>query len=79
MVKGSSGGAISITNDPSALRSQMVAGPEVARTIMEFEDYSRVKTRTADIGTESPHQDVRPLVKVEFMKDVRAMEAVIND
>ena len=79
MVKGSSGGAISITSNPSALRRRMVAGPEVARTIMEFEDHSRVKTRTDDTGTESPHQDVRPLVKVEFMKDVRAMVAVINE
>ena len=52
----------------------MVAGPEVARTIMGFEDHWRVKTRTADTGTESSHQDVRPAVKVEFMKDVRAIK-----
>ena len=55
-------------------RRWMVAGPEVARTIMEFEDLPRVKTRTADTGTESPHQDVRPAVKIEFMKDVRSIK-----
>ena len=57
----------------------MVAGPEVERIIMEFEDHSRVKKRTTDTRTESLHQDVRPKVKVEFMKDVRAMVAVINE
>ena len=46
---------------------------------MEFDNHSRVKTRTADTGTESPHQNVRPAVKVEFMKYVRAMVAVINE
>ena len=53
MVKGSRDEAIR-SNDCSALRCWMVAGPEVARPIIEFEDHSRVKTRTADTGTETP-------------------------
>jgi len=75
--KGSSGGANGITNNPSALRRWMVAGPEVARIIMAFKDQSRVNTSTDGTETGSPH-DARPAVQVEFMKDVRAMKAVIK-
>ena len=32
------GGAVSLTGDPNALRRWMVAGPEVARAIREFQD-----------------------------------------
>jgi len=75
--KGSSGGANGITNNPSVLRRWMVAGPEVARIIMAFKDQSRVNTSTDGTETGSPH-DARPAVQVEFMKDVRAMKAVIK-
>ena len=34
-----SGGAMGLTTDPLALRHWMVAGPEVARIVSEFEDY----------------------------------------
>ena len=40
MVKGS-GGAIGLTGNPGALRRWMVAGPEIATMITEFEDQAR--------------------------------------
>ena len=40
MVKGS-GGAIGLTGNPGALRRWMVAGPEIARIITEFEEQAR--------------------------------------
>ena len=38
-VKGD-GGAIGLTDNPTALRRWMVAGPEVAREIVEFDDFN---------------------------------------
>lgn len=40
VVKGE-GGAVGLTENPSALRRWMIAGPEVARMVQEFE-YSAV-------------------------------------
>ena len=37
-----SGGAIGLTTDPLALRRWMVARPEVARIVVEFEEYANI-------------------------------------
>ena len=48
MVKGS-GGAIGLTGNPGALRRWMVAGPEIARIITEFEEKAaRPQSRAND-------------------------------
>ena len=67
-VKGD-GGAVGLTDNPSALRRWMVAGPEVARVIGEFENADlhwdkRVDTR---------HHDQTASVQVSFAKDVRSL------
>ncbi len=42
LIKGS-GGAIGLTNNPSAFRKWIISGPEQARLIMEFETESTYK------------------------------------
>ena len=44
-----SGGAIGLTTNPSVLRHWMVAGPEVAKIVTEFENNCAVRTQ-ADIS-----------------------------
>ena len=72
-VKGD-GGAVGLTDNPSALRRWMVAGPEVARVIGEFENAdlhwnTRVDTR---------HHDQAASVQISFAKDVRSLVTVIE-
>ena len=47
-VKGD-GDAIGLTENPSALRRWMVAGPEIARVITEFESSCQAKGKAEDI------------------------------
>ena len=65
------GGAVGITDNPSALRCWMVAGPEVARVIEEFHDENHCKVTT--------HHDQTPSVKAAFAKDVCSLVSVIED
>ena len=48
VVKGD-GGAIGITEDPSALRRWMISGPEVSQIVSQYELASQVKTAKEDI------------------------------
>ncbi len=73
-VKGD-GGAVGLTDNPSALRRWMVAGPEVARVIGEFENAdlhwnTRVDTR---------HHDQATSVQISFAKDVCSLVTVIEE
>ena len=72
-VKGD-GGAIGLTDNATALRGCMVAGPEVARVIVEFEDFNmhprnQEKTR---------HHEEASSVQNTFAKVVRSLVAVIE-
>ena len=67
-------GAVGLTANPSALLCWMVAGPEVARAIEEFQDRDdhwgkRVDTR---------HHDETPSAQTSFAKDVRSLANVIE-
>ena len=54
----------------------MVAGPEVARVIEEFQDGNQHwRRQTAD----THHHDQMPSVQVSFTKDVRALVSVIEE
>ena len=57
------GGAVGLTDNPSALLRWMVAGPEVARLIQEFEIGSKKSDSTH-------HHDQTRSVQVSFIKDV---------
>lgn len=61
MVKGE-GGAVGLTENPSALRRWMIAGPEVARMVHEFE-------RSA-LAESQKHHEQTPAIQREFHKDV---------
>lgn len=60
------GGAVGLTDNPSALLRWMVAGPEVARCIQEFEIGSKKSDNTR-------HHDQTASVQVAFIKDVRSL------
>ena len=64
IVKGD-GGAIGLTEDPSALRRWMVSGPEVSRLVDEFERSSGLSHFTSD---ERHHEDSTPTQKDFFEK-----------
>ena len=65
LIKGD-GGAVGLTDNPSALLRWMITGPEAARAIEELG--RREDTR---------HHDQTPSVQTSFTKDVRALVSVI--
>ena len=73
-VKGD-GGAIGLTDNATALRRWMVAGPEVARVIVEFEDFN-MHPRNQE---ETRHHEETPSVQNTFARDVRSLVAVIEE
>lgn len=72
-VKGD-GGAVGLTDNPSALRRWMIAGPEVARVISEFENDLH---RNASMLT--CHHDQTASVQISFARDVRSLVAAIDE
>ena len=73
-VKGS-GGAIGLTTDPSALRRWMVAGPEVARIIVEFEDHANI---TQEVDKHLHHEQYCS-AQQKFQKDVSSLITVFEE
>ena len=57
-------GAVGLTDNPSALRRWMVAGPEVARVIEEFHDQHHCGGEA-----DTRHHDQTPSVQAAFAKD----------
>ena len=69
---------IGLTGNPGALRRWMVAGPEIARITIEFEEQViRGHGGAHDIG--NLHHDQKPGVQAAFMKDVRALIALFQE
>ena len=73
MVKGD-GGAVGLTENPSALRRWMISGPEMARTVSEFKASmtTEVKVQGAD------HHEVQRSFQVSFFKDVKSLVTTIE-
>ena len=73
MIKGD-GGAVGLTESPVALRRWMVAGPEIARAVKEFE-------RTYDVGRhgDTHHHEQVHSVQKAFAKDVKSLIGVIEE
>ena len=69
------GGAVGLTENPSALRRWMIAGPEVARVIGEFERSGMQGNRKVDT---LPH-DQTASVQTSFGRDVRSLLAVMEE
>ena len=72
-VKGD-GGAVGLTENPSALRRWMVSGPEMARVIGEFEDSVMKKEKESSL-----HHEQKRHVQIAFAKDVQALTRVIQE
>ena len=74
MVKGS-GGAVGLTESPSAFTRWMVAGPELSRTLTEFE--STFKTNRGESAIR--HHEQVPAVQSAFAKQVNALVSTIEE
>ena len=77
MVKGS-GEAIGLTGNPGALRRWMVAGPEIARIITEFEEQAR-RPQNKEKDSGDRHQDQHPGVQAAFQKEVKTLVTVLEE
>lgn len=73
MIKGDSG-AVGLTESPAALQHWMVAGPEIARAVREFE-------RTYDVGRpdDTRHHEQVSSVQKAFARDVKSLIGVIEE
>jgi len=69
------GGAVGLTDNPSALQRWMVAGPEVARLIREFQN----ETDSFNKPPNTRHHNQSASVQSAFVKDVQSMVNVMED
>lgn len=69
------GGAVALTDNPSALRRWMVVGPEVARVIVEFEETNM----NPNASEETRHHEEVPRAQKAFAKDVQSLVAVTEE
>ena len=60
---------------PGALRRWMVAGPEIARFTTEFEEQAMKQHN----DTKCSHHDQQPGVQAAFLKEVKALVAVLDE
>lgn len=72
-VKGD-GGAVGLTENPSALRRWMVSGPEMARLIGEFEASTEKRKET-----DTRHHEQTRHAQMAFARDVKALTGAIED
>ena len=73
VIKGD-GGAIGLTEDPSALRRWMVAGPEVSHLLAGYEAMSGMKDATYS----SVHHEQTPSAQKSFFEKVKSLSAVMQ-
>lgn len=71
LVKGD-GGAVGLTDNPSALQRWMIAGPEIARVIAEFEPSENKQVDTC-------HHDQTASVQRAFARDVCSQDMLVLD
>ena len=69
------GGAVGLLDSPSALLRWMVAGPEIARLITEFEETSRPGPTTSA----PKHHEQTKAFQSSFFQEVRAFVSVIEE
>lgn len=71
-VKGD-GGAVGLTENPSALRRWMVSGPEMARLIGEFE--SSIMEQDNDCS----HHEQKKHTQIAFARNVKALSGAMEE
>ena len=69
------GGAVGLINQPNALQNWMVAGPEVARVIGEFETVQEQH----DSKAQTLHHDQTERIQKSFEIDVRSLVSFIEE
>ena len=69
------GGAIGLTESPSALQRWMVSGPEMAGLINDFE----TSVNHSQVTTDTRHHEQRPGVQKAFLQDVIALKATFDE
>ena len=74
MVKGE-GGAVGLTENPSALRRWMMSGPEMARLVNEFDASMMMEAEAQG----ADHHEVQRSFQVAFFKDVKSLVATMED
>ena len=68
------GGVVGLTEDPAALRRWMLAGPEIARVISEFEEFLLNNGKTV-----TRHHEQAAHYQSTFAKDVNALINTFNE
>ena len=74
VIKGD-GGAIGVTEDPSALRRWMVAGPEISRLVANYETVSGTK----DAKKNNRHHEQTETVQRAFFEKVKQLTKVMEE
>ena len=69
------GGAIGVTEDPSALRRWMVAGPEISRLVANYETVSGTK----DTKKSNRHHEQTATVQRAFFEKVKRLTLVMEE
>ena len=69
------GGAVGLTESPSALQRWMVSGREMARLVNEFEASLNCSQESIDIR----HHEERPGIQKAFLLDVKALKASFDE
>ena len=67
-------GAVGLTDDPAALRRWLIAGPEIARVVNEFET-----TFLSHKADDVCHHEQVPSIQTAFEKDVRNMLSAMDE
>ena len=68
------GGAVGLTEDPATLRRWLIARPEIARVVNEFET-----TFLSHKADDVCHHEQVPSIQTAFAKDVRNMLSVMDE
>lgn len=71
-VKGD-GGAIGLMTNERALQRWMMAGPELARMVEEFQECRK------DVSDDTRHHEQRPAVQATFLKQVQALTTTMEE
>lgn len=74
VIKGD-GGAIGITEDQSALRRWMVAGPAVSQLVAQYEAASALK----DVTNQTYHHEQTQKTQTSFLKKVQMLSSVMQE
>ena len=69
------GGAVGLTECPTALQRWMVSGPDMARVINDFE----ISVDSALCTSDMRHHEQRPGVQTIFLQDVTSLKATIDE